>query len=163
MFLGFDFYRDDSISDLEDRIKRINSFLNEKVSTSSHHRHFGVFLLTPTDVKSNSTCLGRPSLTSKQLKNHYSILFQFFDDNSKSLEDCEILFDLGPDLSVYTKVYTDVLALSYLASLDLKNVQFMISQNSLSVLVKFDDNDPRILQVKKHLEFVIPGIAIPEN
>lgn len=184
MRFGFDFYRDDSIEDLDERIAKINSFLAERVDIETTHRHFGIFLLPPnkpTSLLSTSSLMSlfkepselptdidvdslsyMPELASKQSKTNYRLCIEFFeDDNSSFKPELELLYDLGKTPELYESMQTDVSGVSYLCAYpEREEVQFFKSSESISILFKFKDNDPNIQRIKNHLEFLIPNNSI---
>lgn len=155
MFLGFDFYRDDSIKDLDRRIEAINNFLSEREHLSSPHRHFGVFLLAP-QIPSSSIAV---PLAHKQSKSQYRLCIEFFEDStSEFIPDLELLFNLGKTSNLYYSMQMEVQAVSYLCAYpERAKVSFTKSEKSISILFEFDDDDSNLERIKKHLEFIIPN------
>lgn len=160
MYFGFDFYRDNSIEDLEDRIEKINDFLAARVSVECSHRHFGVFLLPPKNsTESLLNCA--PYLAQNQSKNSYRLCIEFFEDSDKKIKpDLELVYDLGKTAELYKSMQIDTAAVSYLCAYpEHEEVCFFSGPESISILFKFSDNDPNIKRIKNHLEFLIPNIS----
>lgn len=161
MYFGFDFYRDNSIDDLEERIKKINNFLSARVCVESCYRHFGVFLLPPRT--STEAFPGRaPYLSQYQSETDYRLCIEFFeDDNCKLKPDLELIYDLGKTPELYDSMKLDASSVSYLCAYpECAEVTFSIATHSISILFKFNDNDPNIKRIKNHLEFLIPNNSI---
>lgn len=155
MFFGFDFYRDDSIKDLDRRIEDINKFLSEHEHLNPTHRHFGVFLLAP-QIPTNS--IATP-LADKQSKSQYRLCIEFFDDSTSSfIPDLELIFNLGKTSNLYYSMQMEAQAVSYLCAYpENAKVQFLKSEKSISILFEFNDDDPDLKRIKNHLEFIIPN------
>ncbi len=157
MYLGFDLYRDDSIKDLDERINKINTFLSKQLSSSSDHRHFGVFLLAPKRLVASTSMF---YLAKCQSRTQYRLCIEFFPDkHTAPIPELELVYDLGKTSDYYDYLQSDVKAISYLSAYtDQVEVIFIKTPIALSILFKFDDNNPNIKRIKNHLEFLIPDI-----
>lgn len=182
MYLGFDFYRDDSIEDLDERLERINQFLSDDSSFHTLHRRFGIFLLFPitkdptdtsfaaylakkhseTDILSklfgniSDNLLFATYLAEKRSKTNYRLCLEFFKDDKTCVPDLELLYDLGETPDLYNSMENDVKFVSLLCAYpDHSKVIFKKSDNSISILFTFEDEDSVIPIIKAHKEVLL--------
>lgn len=161
MYLTFDFPRDDTPTEqLEKLINRINTFLRKRVNVPKHYRYFSTRILAP---KSRDFSSLEDSLTKIQHPTDYLLVFQFFDDNVNEVGNQRLIVNLGDDSNYVEKFRNDISVLSYLASFPLSSVKFQLSPESLSILIGFDDNNSKLINVIVHIEYVIPGKEIPHR
>lgn len=182
MYLGFDFYRDDSIKDLDERLARINQFLSDDASFHTLHRRFGVFLLfplkkSPNDMSFTAYLAKKHSETdlrselleniSKELsfatylnekcsKTNYRLCLEFFKDDKTCIPELELLYDLGETPDLYNSMGNEVKFVSFLCAYpDHSKVMFRKSDSSISILFTFEDEDEIIPIIKQHKQVLL--------
>lgn len=151
MFLGFDFHRDDSIKDLDERLLRINQFLADKKSLDSSHRRFGIFLLTPNQKLSTIN-----NLAKRQSKSHYRLCIEFFKNGNEYIPELELKYNLGKTPDLYNSMKKDVEFVSFLCAYpEQGKVTFKKSEHSISILFQFSDDDHLAAIIRKHLKVLL--------
>lgn len=155
MYLGFDFYRDDSIKDLDERLARINQFLSDDNSFHTLHRRFGIFLLSPLEAASNGSSFAT-YLSEKRSKTNYRLCLEFFKDDKTCIPELELLYDLGETPELYKSMENEVKFVSLLCAYpDHSKVIFKKSDNSISILFTFEDEDSVIPIIKTHKKLLL--------
>lgn len=155
MYLGFDFYRDDSIQDLDERLTRINQFLSDKTTFDASYRRFGIFLLSPKKVAPTSSTFAT-YLAEKRSKSNYRLCIEFFENGNHCMSDLELIYELGKTPNIYNSMDTDVKFASFLCAYpEHAEVTFKKSDHSISILFNFKDGDPVIPTIQSYMKFLL--------
>lgn len=154
MYLGFDFFRDNSIKDLEERVRRINEFLISSKDPS--HRHFSIFLLSPKCSTKTCTTSCDVFISKKQSCSDYVLCVEFFEPGTNNAKpELEILYRLGKTPELYDSMKKDVQLVSFLCAYpEHEEAEFKISEHSFSILFQFKDDDPVIQLIQNHISIL---------
>lgn len=136
-------------------LTEVNKFLSEKASLSaSRSRAFGVYLKSFADVSKEN-----PEKV-KNAPKHYQLKFKFFDLDGKEVKSLTFKINQGyfdlqseKDLKTYERIKRNVCLLSFVAALDLQNVDFSATNDTLCISVELDDSFEEHVNRHKDLFF----------
>lgn len=154
--LTFQLPRDDSVSNLEKRVEKINTFLRNHVKSSSKHRCFGIQLFSPAcSINSCNRKSVRKFLSMPEHVGHYLLAFFFFNDKKEEVGNLTSIFDLGEKLEDELKLNEDIAKISALASVAMKKVVLSVNTTTIEISILVDDSTPTYVLLKKHLDFIV--------
>lgn len=154
--LTFQFPRDNSISNLENRVEHINSFLKNHTSGTWNHRCFGVQLLHPAEPE-----MCQRKSVRKFLREHPESVgnqllgFFFFNAHKEEVGNLTILYDLGKEPSNLRDLSMDVWAVSALCAMSMDKVEFKIQDSTLDICFDCDDADEIYKFLSTHFSMII--------
>lgn len=150
MFFSFAFPLEEGVnfSKLDASINRINRFFRLKAILCGKFRAFGVQLLLPSE-------------NSEKDFSDYYIVFKFFNAHREPQKKLELMYSIGNDKSLYSKLRLDVCTLSFIASLPLNSVTFSHDEHNLNISLDFPDEHQNTVQ--SYIDMLVEDIKKKEE